>query len=404
MSVPSTQIPRHDAILFVWQDRTDARTDRRFHKPTIVASNKEQKKEPSPPTTVDPFLLQRGSSRSHRYPSFTVIMSAATGKRKSKTSSQKSKEPTTKRAKQDTNESLPSAISDVGLNKIVSDAKGQTTTLHKVHDKKKAAKALNNSPSNETKVGPQLDDDSDHSDSDEGDDDELLAAAAAWAQRDETLRTTPPARGLDDEKTHDLSLHITQLPYDANELDLRRLFAEQGCRISSIRLVYDRDEKGRKTVFRGVAFVDLVDKESYDKALSLNRKSPIRGRKLNIRPTKSKQELASIVSRTRELVQEKIQKQREIGAGSGADGDVAAVGKKDDKEKRDKKKEKKKTQKEKDKGKAAKKKESKTKVKLDPETGDSPATKVEKKEPHKLTKRERNRRAAILAGIKRKST
>jgi len=334
-------------------------------------------------------------------------MSAATGKRKSKTFSQKSKEPTAKRAKRGADASVQAATSrDVGRDKIVPDEKDQPTTLHKVHDKKRekfiiknAATTSNNPPSHHAKE--RQGEDSDHSNSDEGDDEELLAAAAAWAQRDETP-STMPASGLHDEKTHDLSLHITQLPYDANELDLRRLFAEQGCRISSIRLVYDRDEKGRKTVFRGVAFVDLVDKESYDKALSLNRKSPIRGRKLNIRPTKSKQELASIVSRTRELVQEKIQKQREIGAGSGADGD-GVVGKKDDKEKRDKKKEKKKNQKEKDKGKVAKGKEPKTKVKLEAKKDDGPTAKVEKKEPHKLTKRERNRRAAILAAITRKS-
>jgi RNA recognition motif-containing protein len=343
---------------------------------------------------------------------------SAEGKRKSKTFSQKSKEPKAKRAKQETTDTTSR---DDGLDKVVTHEKAKATAHDKEHGNKKensmvkkATKKSKYPPSNQTNddnfrkkndesVNDQADDhDNSSSDSDDGDDNELLAAAAAWAQRDEPPTTTPVS-GLHDEKIHDLSLHITQLPYDANELDLRRLFAEQGCRISSIRLVYDRDEKGRKTVFRGVAFVDLVDKESYDKALSLNRKSPIRGRKLNIRPTKSKQELASIVSRTRELVQEKIQKQREIGAGNGTDGDVPP-GKKDDKGKKEKKKEKKKAQKQKDKGKAAKAKETKIKGNLEPKKSDISTTKVEKKEPHKLTKSERNRRAAILAGIKRKSS
>jgi RNA recognition motif-containing protein len=240
------------------------------------------------------------------------------------------------------------------------------------------------------------------SDSDDGDDDELLAAAAAWAQRDESSAPStspaPSATAGGVLPKNDLSLHITQLPYDANELDLRRLFAEQGCRISSIRLVFDRDDKGRKTVFRGVAFVDLIDQESYDKALSLNRKSPIRGRKLNIRPTKSKQELASIVIRTREIVQEKIQKQREIVAG-GVDGDTMP-GKN---EKKDKKKAKKKDSKEKAKAKAVKAKPTKSKATLEMKKDGSPTANVEKKEPHKLTKKERNRRAAILVSMKRKS-
>lgn len=234
----------------------------------------------------------------------------------------------------------------------------------------------------------------DHIDDDS--DDELLAAAAAWAQRDESNNSTGSSADIAGPlQTRDLSLHITQLPYDTNELDLRRLFAEQGCKLSSIRLVYDKDEKGRKTVFRGVAFVDLFDQESYDKALSLNRKSNIRGRKLNVRPTRSKEELASIVRKTRELVWEKIQKQREEDEKGGDDGTM-------DKKAKNKAKKKEKKEKAKSKGVTkANKTQSKTKL-SGKKDGISSSDKAETKEPHKLTKKERNRRAAIIMGMKRR--
>ena len=108
------------------------------------------------------------------------------------------------------------------------------------------------------------------------------------------------------------SLHLTQLPYDATELDIRRMFSENGITsmsIHSVRMVYDHDvHTGRKTVFRGVAFADMKDVEAYNQALKLNHRVRIRGRKLNIRPTKTKQQLAEIVVKTREKVQETIRK------------------------------------------------------------------------------------------------
>lgn len=242
-------------------------------------------------------------------------------------------------------------------------------------------------------------DDNDDDDDDE-DDAELLAAAAAWADQNEgetkvdeapanttttTTSLTPPT---------DLSLHITQLPYDTNELDLRRLFAEHGCAITSIRLVYDRDDKGRKTVFRGVAFVDLLNPTSYDKALSLNRKSTIRGRKLNIRPTRSKQELATIVTRTREVVQEKIRQQKNQDQ-SNTDPTRSSSTSNKKVDKKTKKKEKKREQKEKVKAAKKSQKDSKHKSAAKDANGDTT------KEEHKMTKKERNRRAAIILGLKK---
>ena len=235
----------------------------------------------------------------------------------------------------------------------------------------------------------------DHDDSSE-DDDEILAAAAQWADQDdnddddgnkthnETQKQPSAARSHEvQEENQNLSLHITQLPYDTNELDLRRLFAEQGCRISSIRLVYDRDEHGRKTLFRGVAFVDLLDLDSYESAIKLNRKCTIRGRKLNVRPTRTKQELSDIVERTQKLVQEKIR--MSTGNGGGDDND-------DDSKKASRESFPKQTKKlskgEKDKSKKG------IKAKKD--------TKLKKDSDHKLTKKERNRRAAIIMSKRRK--
>lgn len=228
-------------------------------------------------------------------------------------------------------------------------------------------------------------------DSDDEDDDELLAAAAAWAQEQvQTAEgtTSSPKRGKDSEalplpsgnKTY--SLHITQLPFDANDLDIRQLFAQQGCIITSVRLVYDRDERGRKTLFRGVAFADFLDAASYENALKLNRAS-VRGRKVNIRPSRSKEELADIVSRTKELVQAKIEKSK---SAQGDDNATSVAQRK--KEKKQEKKAKKK---------------SKLKKHKTPKDRNTEASEKNKKDPdRKLTKKERNRKAAIILSLRRK--
>jgi RNA recognition motif-containing protein len=183
-------------------------------------------------------------------------------------------------------------------------------------------------------------DDSSDDDSDD-DDEELMAAAAAWAQEQTGEEAETPSKAAKIVNTNvaspaldisanptNLSLHITQLPYDTNDLDIRRLFSEQGCFVTSIRLVCDQDENGRKTVFRGVAFVDLANVESYQTALEMDRKHKVRGRKLNVRPVRSKEELADVV--TRANVTEKIRKQLE-------DGPVQKEGGADKKEKKKKK-------------------------------------------------------------------
>ncbi|KAG7337074.1 RNA recognition motif containing protein [Nitzschia inconspicua] len=257
---------------------------------------------------------------------------------------------------------------------------------------------------------PESEDDNDDNDDD---DDDLLAAAAMWAGDSSTesvgskqahekssrakKANSPTSKETEQStSTHDdeplsesLSLHITQLPFDLIEMDLRKFFAEQGCSVTSIRLVYDRDVRGNKTVFRGVAFVDMLDEASYDRALKLNHKASIRGRKLNIRPTRSKQELASIVSRTKELVQERIRQQ--------LSGDTKTTAATDSVTSKSKKK--KDVNKEKSKEKPHKKE---TTAKVNDRNKEKAERVDANGKPIKMTKKERNRRAAIIMGLKNK--
>jgi hypothetical protein len=212
-------------------------------------------------------------------------------------------------------------------------------------------------------------------DDDDGDGD-LLAAAANWA----TQKPEEPEEEEEVEEFDDTiySLHLTQLSYDTSDFDVRTLFERKGCIVTSVRLVYDHSQY-QKT-FRGVAFVDVVTKKSYENALSLDR-AFLLGRRINVRPTKSKEELADIVARTKEMVEKKIQREREKAdaraAGDTKDGDS-----------------KKKSPKRKsgdDDGKKSKKKPKR----------DS-ASKDSDKPEEKLSKKERNKRAAIIMSKRRR--
>ena len=129
------------------------------------------------------------------------------------------------------------------------------------------------------------------------------------------------------------SLHITNLPYNATKQEIEQLFTKKGCDITSTRLVFNhhrsqRDEgRNKKNApkesndFTGVAFVDVADEKSYKLALELDKstwnekgsggdakkkeKDTQKGRgwrrmTLNVRPTKTKEELAEIVTKTKE--------------------------------------------------------------------------------------------------------
>ena len=117
------------------------------------------------------------------------------------------------------------------------------------------------------------------------------------------------------------SLHLTKVPYTATQTDIRFAFGQKGCNIASIRLVYDRDQKTGERHFRGVAFVDLADEKSYNKALEFHNKPFLgKGLKVGVRPTVPKSQLSDIVRKTEEKVatliarsKETAQKKREAG-------------------------------------------------------------------------------------------
>jgi len=142
----------------------------------------------------------------------------------------------------------------------------------------------------------------------------------------------PNANGIDSGPTDrnsrsSWSLHITNLPYSSTKEAIVKVFEDKGCKIASTRLVYNyhstridrnRTKKNQgNNAFTGVAFVDMVDKGSYRKGLGMDkmqwlepscspsdkkgavsRDSRGRYRKINIRPTRTKEELTAIVKKT----------------------------------------------------------------------------------------------------------
>jgi hypothetical protein len=126
------------------------------------------------------------------------------------------------------------------------------------------------------------------------------------------------------------SLHVTQLPYDATEFAIRQHFATvAGCTdIVSLRMVYDPyqqkdalstalgpNSKSRNVKkqfakgkgFRGVAFVDvLADQATHEEYIQLLHHNVMDGRTINVRPTRTREELATIVAKTQRKVKEQI--------------------------------------------------------------------------------------------------
>lgn len=108
------------------------------------------------------------------------------------------------------------------------------------------------------------------------------------------------------------SLHLTKVPFDATQSTIRCAFIEKNCRIASVRLVYDTDQKSRERKFRGVAFVDLEDEASYSIGLKQHNTAFLGGkRRVNVRPTKTRNELSEIVKKTEERVAALIARSKE---------------------------------------------------------------------------------------------
>lgn len=176
----------------------------------------------------------------------------------------------------------------------------------------------------------------DDSDLDDGSDsdNEILLAVSEWAkEKEDEFRSPinataapyyPSEFSSMSSQNNPYSLHITNLPYNATKADIMRMFMTKGCEIASLRMVYnhhvsrgDRNNKKSlpKSGFTGVAFLDLPNEESYNAALQMDKQpwtdetdnSKVqqkdgrgwRRRKINVRPTKTKEELAKIVENTK---------------------------------------------------------------------------------------------------------
>ena len=171
--------------------------------------------------------------------------------------------------------------------------------------------------------------------SDEDDDNELLTAASAWASStvqdvEDIFVDDAAVSGEIESKniTSDVmqntnrsslsqsiySLHLKNVPYDASQGDVRFAFAEKGCNVTSVRLVYDRDQSTGERNFRGVVFIDFADEKSYDLGLKeFHNKSFLgKGRRISVRPTRTKSELSDIVRRTEEKVATLIARSKEV--------------------------------------------------------------------------------------------
>ena len=311
---------------------------------------------------------------------------------------------------------------------------------------------------------PKTDSTKDDTD-DEDDDEDLQAMAAAWADshvtesnksvkdksmphivgstssNDEKNNAKPSSKKqkqIEDKKNNttsrkDFSLHITQLHFDTTEWELRQFFVQYaGCSFSQVRMVYDQGVDG-KPVFRGVAFGECSNEAQYKAALQLHQ-SPHRlhGRRINVRPVRTKAELADLVAQRNELVQAKLesllqkrQKKNESDEEDNKDQDKSfsntkskrskgvslahkdntakfrhksSASKADGKRKEASQG----TQNKKLSGKPVPKKGHKEKAKHEKPTGNKKGTTDGKTtEKHKLTKKERNRRAAIIMARKR---
>ena len=196
-------------------------------------------------------------------------------------------------------------------------------------------------------------------DDNEEEDDEMLMAASAWASAldqdgdDERIRSTDDIKneennvetkkeepindtGSETHKGREIfrddsdntqnnkqtsvtsttaySLHLKNVPYDASQSDIRFAFLEKRCNVTSVRLVYDRDQKTGEKHFRGVAFVDLADEESYRRGISELHNTTFlgKGRRVSVRPTRTKSELSDIVRRTEEKVANLIARSKEL--------------------------------------------------------------------------------------------
>jgi len=315
----------------------------------------------------------------------------------------------------------------------------------KKKDKTKKKRKENTKEVDDPKPEPTRDPIEDDSDSDS---DDLFNAVAQWADKkevedsgsktigqshrqrnkaDPTFNASAPynpmnmsipgtGNNTDQKRNSCFSVHVTNLPLDATKLSIHHTFTEKGCDVISTRQVYNhhvsRDDRqknitDRKNGFTGVAFVDFADKKSYDTALEMHqtpwddddnvaKTKKVRGmyrRRINVRPTKTKEELSQIVERTKEkLTQDKLAWKLTKSNPPDPENIQNASGSSPDKIKGNKKK----SGQENTKGKGKSGGKKREASKSNSEDSNDGGGKRQKKEPQKLTKKERAKRAAIL--------
>ena len=179
-------------------------------------------------------------------------------------------------------------------------------------------------------------------------------------------------------------------------------------------MVYNKNDGNS---FRGVAFVDVKDEDSFGKALALHNEKGPGGRKVQVRPTKTTAELADIVRKRESFLVNKKKEAKEMrdemhGEGGGGGGDGGKSSSKANKNKKRKLAREKKAAAEGGKGNGGdgKKEKKEKKEKMETGKGEKKETgKGDKKEKgdkdseeYKLNKKQRARKAAILASKRRR--
>jgi len=154
--------------------------------------------------------------------------------------------------------------------------------------KKEAKKKEKEASKKRKKMEEEEDKDEEGAADSDDDDDETLKALQRW-EAEKASKEDEMAKAASTKQA--MSVYVSQISYDATESDVRDLFTSSSINVTSVRLVYNKNDGNS---FRGVAFVDVKDEEDFGKALGMSGK-PLKGRNIKVMPTKSTAELAVIV-------------------------------------------------------------------------------------------------------------
>ena len=94
------------------------------------------------------------------------------------------------------------------------------------------------------------------------------------------------------EDRKEVSLYLSQIPYEATKAKIIAHFEAAGCTVEVVRIIMDR----AKGVSKGSAIIECKDAQAHENGLKLHR-TKFGGRLMNVRPLVSPQELAKIVAK-----------------------------------------------------------------------------------------------------------